>query len=426
MTPYGLSRIAAPTAMVRRVSTFRFVHAADLHLGAPLAGIARADPEVAARFAAASREAFSDLVSRAIEAGAALFVIAGDLYDGEWKDASIGLFFAREISRLDRAGIRVAMVKGNHDADSVVTRAIGLPESVVQFPSRKPATVKLDELRVALHGQSFADRAAPENLAQTYPAPTPGWFNIGLLHTSCGGYAAHETYAPCSVDELRLKAYDYWALGHVHLHETLSKNPWIVFPGCLQGRSVRECGAKGAVLVEVEDGRVASVERMIVDRARFAMVEADVSSASDQAAVLRLIEQAAGSHVADAEGRILAVRVTLTGETPLHLWLAAHRGRIAEEAQAALHRLGADVWLEKLRVSTRPVAVAGAAPETKSLDIAALMAGLEDDPELRGKAGELLQLIAGRLPPSDEPPFAEELGALLEEARALALGRLGA
>ena len=110
--------------------SFTFLHAADLHLGSPFTGLALKNEELALRFAKASRDAFSDLVSRAIEINVAFVVIAGDVYDGDWKDTSIGLFFNREIARLDRAGIRLFLLKGNHDADSVVTRAISLPESV--------------------------------------------------------------------------------------------------------------------------------------------------------------------------------------------------------------------------------------------------------------------------------------------------------
>jgi DNA repair exonuclease SbcCD nuclease subunit len=84
--------------------SFTFLHASDLHLGSPLIGLALKDGEVAKRFAAASREAFSDLVTRAVELKVAFVVIAGDVYDGEWKDTSIGLFFNREIARLDRVG----------------------------------------------------------------------------------------------------------------------------------------------------------------------------------------------------------------------------------------------------------------------------------------------------------------------------------
>ncbi|WP_020179187.1 DNA repair exonuclease [Methylopila sp. M107] len=412
------------------MTAFRFVHAADLHLGSPFAGLARADATVAERFATASRDAFSELVRRTIEAEAAFMVIAGDVYDGEWRDNSIGLFFARELARLERAGVSVVLLKGNHDAASVVTKTIRLPESTLEFPSRKPGTLRLGALKVALHGQSFADRAAPDNLAAAYPPPVDGWFNIGVLHTSCGGYAAHERYAPCAPEELRLKGYDYWALGHVHDFEVLGRDPWIVFPGNLQGRSVRECGEKGAAIVEVEDGRVVSVERVIVDRARWASLTVDVTGAADEAAALRLVEQAVAPVAHEAEGRLVALRLTLSGATRLHGAFAADQRRLADEVQAAAQRVDADVWLEKLKLATSPPAAAGdVAPELKSLDLAALVDGLDGDPDVVARARELVGAIAAKLPPqagSEEGALDGDIASLLADARALALGRLGA
>ena len=76
---------------------FRFLHAADLHLGSPFLGLAQKDEDVAARFAKASRSAFEDLVTKALEEDVAFAVIAGDIFDGEWKDASIGLFLQSAI-----------------------------------------------------------------------------------------------------------------------------------------------------------------------------------------------------------------------------------------------------------------------------------------------------------------------------------------
>lgn len=412
------------------MSAFRFVHAADLHLGSPFAGLARASSEVAERFALASREAFSELVRRTIEAEAAFMVIAGDVYDGEWKDSSIGLFFARELAKLDRAGIPVVLLKGNHDAASVVTRTITLPDSVRQFSDKKPETIRLDHVRVALHGQSFAERAASERLALAYPDAAPGWFNIGVLHTCGEGSAAHAPYAPCTVQELSLRGYDYWALGHVHEHAVLCEDPWVVFPGNLQGRSVRECGPKGAVMVEVADGRVTSVERMIVDGARWAHLSVDLDGVDDEAALLGRIMDAAAPVASEAEGRLVAARLTLSGRTRLHDALMRDRARMAMEAQAALQRIESEFWLEKLKLQTsgddaRP----GVAPELKSFDLAALVDGLVDDPEVIARADEIVAAITKRLPAGlgdDEASLAGELPALLAEARAVALAKAGA
>lgn len=45
-------------------------------------------------------------------------VIAGDLYDGDWPDFNTGPFFCSEMGRLQRAGITVFVLFGNHDAES--------------------------------------------------------------------------------------------------------------------------------------------------------------------------------------------------------------------------------------------------------------------------------------------------------------------
>src|ERR1035437_1743022 len=161
--------------------SFSFLHAADLHLGSPFSGLTLKDEAVAKRFAAASREAFSSLVETAINAKVAFVVIAGDVYDGEWKDASIGLFFNREVARLERAGIPVFLLKGNHDAESVVTKAISLPDSVHQFPTTKAKTFQIEDIKVALHGRSFTDRAVTENYALAYLPPLRPSLSIGTV-----------------------------------------------------------------------------------------------------------------------------------------------------------------------------------------------------------------------------------------------------
>ena len=408
--------------------SFTFLHAADLHLGSPFLGLTLKDEDVAKRFAAASREAFSNLVTHAIELKVAFVVIAGDVYDGEWKDTSIGLFFNRELSRLDRAKIPVFLVKGNHDAESVVTKTISLPDSVRQFPSNKATTHRIDELKVAVHGRSFPDRAVPENYALTYPDPDAGWFNIGVLHTSCDGRPPHAVYAPCTADDLARRGYQYWALGHAHEYEEVSRDPWIVFPGNLQGRHVRECGPKGAVLVEVADGHVRSVERLILDRARWANVGIDLSGIDNENTALRTIEDAIRPAADQADGRLLAVRVRLEGTTQLHRRLNADLRRFADEVQAAAQRCHEDVWLERLRVETRDVEKpSGVDASLLPIDLAAALNEIEKEPGARSAAADLVATIAGKLPAgiaTDEKALDQDLDALLAAARDTVLGRI--
>jgi DNA repair exonuclease SbcCD nuclease subunit len=318
------------------------------------------------------------------------------------------------------------MIKGNHDAASVVTKSITLPDSVRDFPTRKADTHRLEHLRVAVHGRSFQDRAVEENLALTYPAPVPGWFNIGLLHTSCAGSPYHATYAPCSVADLTGRGYDYWALGHVHDYAELASDPWVVFPGNLQGRSIRECGPKGAVAVEVADGRVTALRRLVVDQARWALVEVDLSEAAEERAALDLIEAAIRPAAEAAEGRLLAIRVRLSGETALHGHLVAERDTFLEEVQAAAHRAHEDVWLEKVRFDTTPPA-RRERPDLGGLDPAALLHQLDRDPDFQARARELVSGLLDKMPAgldAEEPILEGEFEALCAEAEAMVLSRL--
>lgn len=405
--------------------SFQFVHAADLHLGSPLSGLAGRDADLARRLAAAGRTAFEDLVSFAIARKVAFVVVAGDIYDGDWSDASIGLFFARQVGRLDRAGIPVVMVRGNHDAESVITKSITLPDCVHVFPANRATTHRIEALRVAIHGRSFPNRAVEENLSLSYPSAVPGWFNLGVLHTSCTGHAAHATYAPCSIPDLARRGYEYWALGHIHEYQELSRDPWIVFPGNLQGRSVRECGPRGAVLVTVEDGRVAGVERHVFDRARFERLSVDLSAVAEVPAAHGRIEAALRPLGEVAASRLVLVRVHLTGESAAHDRLCADRDELAAEVQAAAHRVHEEIWLERLKVETRRPRMA-VPSATATIDPTALMADLDRDPEFRARAQAALAEIVRRMPSgvAEEAGIEGEFEALCAEAQALVLGRL--
>ncbi len=402
---------------------FQFLHAADLHLGSPLLGLAQKDGDVAARFARASREAFEDLVTRALEEEIAFAVIAGDVFDGDWRDASIGLFFNRQLARLANRGVPTYFLRGNHDADSVVTRSLTWPDGVVEFSTRRPETHRLEELRVALHGRGFPRREVAENYAVDYPEPVPGSFNIGVLHTACGR-AGHENYAPCTAAELAARGYDYWALGHVHTFEIVSRDPWIVYPGNLQGRSVRECGERGAVVVDVADGRVDAVRRVATDRARWAEVVVDAEAHDDEASLMRAVEAAVRPHADGAEGRMLAVRVSFAGVTPLHARLLAD-AELRDKTEAAAQRCGDDVWLERLRVATTQPARRVDEAALAGLDLAAALEASAGDAALREAVEALIGTVRARLPGGmgEDLGTALDLESVLAEARALTLGR---
>ncbi len=336
--------------------SFKFLHAADIHLDSPLVGLAAYEGAPAERLRAATREAFVNVINLAIEEEVAFVVIAGDLYDGSWKDYNTGLYFSKQMGRLREKGIPVYLIDGNHDAESVMTRALKLPDNVQKFSARKAETFRIDELQVALHGRSFAKRAEEGNLVSGYPEPVAGWFNIGVLHTSLEGNAQHATYAPCSAAELRAKGYQYWALGHVHERRVVSENPHIVFAGNPQGRHIRETGPRGVTLVEVSDDEAVSLEHRCTDVLRWHRLEADVSEAEDFESALVLARRALEKLIDDdADGLPAAVRVELTGRTAAHGYLVGREGLLRQEILSHAAELDGDaMWIEKVRVRTAP------------------------------------------------------------------------
>lgn len=333
---------------------FKFVHAADIHLDSPLRGLARYEGAPVERIRTATRQAFNNLVDVTLAEEADFLLIAGDLYDGDWKDYNTGLFFAAQMSKLREAGVKVFVVAGNHDAASQISRQLCMPDNVVRFSARKPQTVVLEDLGVAVHGQGFPKGAVTEDLSLAYPQAVPGFFNIGMLHTSLNGREGHEPYAPCTIEGLLTRGYDYWALGHVHRREVLCQDPFIVFPGNIQGRHIRETGAKGCTVVGVEDGRVSAVEHRDLDVLRWVVHDLDVTGASSPEEVVEMLGSAVKEQLDQSDGRPLAVRLHIVGMCRAHSRLMRETDRwVNEMRMVATDFSGGNVWLEKIAIQTR-------------------------------------------------------------------------
>ena len=268
-----------------------------------------------------------NLVAETIAAKAAFLLICGDIFDGEWRDVSTGHFFARELGRLERAGIPTFIVKGNHDAESQIVKGLALPQerAHLRLPRSRDRRDRFAARRAAW--QKLWPRLVGGEFLASYPARREGYINIGLLHTALDGSRGHESYAPCTLEELKRFGYDYWALGHVHAAEIVARDPFIVYPGNIQGRHAREIGAKGAMRVSVEEGRIVDVSPLALDAARWAQAKVDVVSCRDEAEVVTRIEAAMRAEHERCEGRPVALRITLQGATTLTCRLVAERER---------------------------------------------------------------------------------------------------
>ena len=408
----------------------RFLHVADPHIDSPLEGLAAREDAPTALIRSATRRAFENMVQLAIAERVSFIVIAGDLYDGDWRDYSTGLFFKAQMLQLQRHGIPVYLISGNHDAASVITRRLTLPENVHPFSTRTAETKEVPGTPVVIHGRGFPDRAVTENLALEYPHAIPGRFNIGLLHTSLTGSPEHDSYAPCSVADLMSRGYDYWALGHIHQPTVISENPWIVFPGNCQGRHARECGPRGCCLVTISPQlTVHSVARHDLDVMRWEQIGIDVAGVTTPEEVERSLASALRTAVHAAEGRLLAARLTFTGATPLHNDFHRHPDTWLASAMATALEFGSDaLWLEKIIFRTSPVIDPAALAQRDTLTASLLsdLAKAASQPlTLPADCTDMLQLLPGELRDDllrDTAP--ENKAALMADVQAIILASL--
>ncbi|WP_043145702.1 metallophosphoesterase family protein [Sphingobium xenophagum] len=386
------------------------MHAADIHLDSPLRGLSRYEGLPEEDIRGATRAAFDNLIQRALDEEVDFVVIAGDLFDGDWKDMGTGLYFARAMGRLAQADVPVFLLSGNHDAESVLTRSIPWPDNVKLFGTRRPETHVLPEFAVAVHGQSFATPAVTDNLVLAYPDVVEHHFNIGVLHTALAGRQGHAAYAPCSLEDLRSKHYDYWALGHVHEHEVVSEDPYVVFPGNTQGRTIRETGPKGAVIVTVEDAQIVTIEHVELDVLRWAHVEVDCTGATTDAVASLMRASLLSTWQADAAGLPLVARVSLTGETADVG--AFHDGvsSIRDDARAVAASISPDLFIERVKVLVGPPAQ----PQQIRIgdDLSSLIGQAATDPELAALLAEDLApfMLATQTAIGQSPDDADDEG----------------
>ncbi|WP_394827463.1 exonuclease SbcCD subunit D [Pendulispora albinea] len=392
----------------------KFVHAADLHIDSPLRGLTRYEGAPLERARRATREALERVVGLCLEERADFLVLAGDVFDGDWKDIGTGLFFVSQLARLRETGCRVLLLRGNHDFE--LTKNLSYADHVFEFAAagagsaaskRGKYTHLFEEEGVAFHGVSYAQKKTDKSLLPLYAPPVPGLLNVGVLHTNATGSRDHAAYAPCTVAELVGHGYDYWALGHVHSHLVLHRDPWVVYPGNTQGRSVRELGAKGCVLVEVSGERSLELRFVPTDTMRYFIEPVALEPEDDTSALFDKVRRVLDDVAGRAQGTLAAVRLEIRGASRAHGAIVAERETILGQIRADAIDRGGDVWLEKVKLLTTPAQSIEALRAAKGL-VAELLTWTE---RLRGEDAETER--QGLLRSLE--PLKKKLGRELEE-----------
>lgn len=236
----------------------RFIHTADLHLDSPFKGLQYLPKSIFKRIQESTFSAFTKIVDSAISMNVDFVLICGDLYDGEDRSIKAQARLRRQMERLQTAGIEAFVLYGNHDHLGGNWTTIEMPPNVHLFSSEveMKSYISKDGVKVHIYGFSYPERHVKEKRIDDYKKIDGADLHIGMLHGHCeGSSTAHQPYAPFSISDLIEKKLDYWALGHIHKQQVLhtEHNPYIVYPGNIQGRHKKESGKKGCLAVELSE-----------------------------------------------------------------------------------------------------------------------------------------------------------------------------
>lgn len=308
----------------------RILHLADVHLDTAFEGRSAALRD---HLRGALRTAFERAVDCAIDEDVHAVLLAGDLFDDDRLSVATEAFLVDQVQRLDDAGIDTVYVTGNHDPGGSGFRAakIDWPDRFHYVDDRSPTTIELtgpnDDRRATVVAAGHVDAHEDANLAARFPEAEGPEPTIGLLHahvTTARQVEAHDRYAPCTTDDLRAPGYDYWALGHIHTRQQVDEQANAWYPGNLQGRSPRETGARGGLLVTLDGSPSPDVEFRSFAPTRWEHLPLDdLEDVETVQALVQRTQNAYRNVAREAPATDWLLRVTLRGPCPLADDLAA-------------------------------------------------------------------------------------------------------
>lgn len=383
--------------------SIRFIHTADLHLGAPFSGLRTQSPRWANTLLTAIPTAFQRMIDVAITEAVDFVIIAGDIFDSARPSYADFALFMNGLQQLAAADIPVYCCTGNHDPLSSWSAEYGtLPSNTHLFSVETPsfftfikggdgrdrhdrrddagdgvrgahnaasapsvpgahnAASASDPIRVVLGGRGYYARSFPQdrdvsegitwaNCCEALPGSYEPDFTIGVIHT---GLNIDPTRSPVEPRELMRRGLDYWACGHIHQKVLIPPDaPVIAFSGCPQGRAIQETGDHGILLVTLSDDEPNRVEFIPTAPVVWQRFEVDVSSCETITQIQEKIQATQFALNARSHAQHMICRVRLTGTTALHAQLT---DQVREDMRHALNDSYDFFFIDAITGATRP------------------------------------------------------------------------
>lgn len=310
----------------------RLLHLADIHIGTKFSNKRE---DVRKILKKSVLKAFESSVNYAIREKLDCVLIAGDLFDGGEIPFQGEFGFLSLIERLEKSNINVFYTTGNHDPykNNDLFERLKTYKYIHPFYRSHPETVSIvtasgETLHVTSAGHD--QPSINENIIKDFPSKFSGGIHIGIGHTmvaAVSGKVEHGNYMPCTLEDLKSKGYDYFALGHIHKSMTLDDEERIRYAGNIQGRHYKETGSKGGYLVELSEEYITS-KFIPFHEVEWLQKTVGLTKSSESVYdVVKAVEEALGDEIPQNIKWI--GRVHLEGESPLF-----HRLRQGDELEA--------------------------------------------------------------------------------------------
>lgn len=262
----------------------RFLHTADLHLGAELSLIGAKAQERKTEMLLCLEKIFR--LCR--ENTAQLLLIAGDLFENNSAACALCDHFFRCVK--DNPDLTVVFAAGNHDpltADSPFLNA-KLPENLIVLGTEDEC-VELQHLPVRISGRSFKSVYSKGSSAFSLPVPHDEKINIMVMHADLGSDAS-SGYNPINRLFIETSGMDYIALGHVHSFSGVEKcgKTHYCYPGTPEPHGFDETGIKGVVVGEFS-GKDLKYQFVPTSIRTYETVKIDISQAENSANAAEII-----------------------------------------------------------------------------------------------------------------------------------------
>ncbi|WP_422122712.1 exonuclease SbcCD subunit D [Planococcus sp. X10-3] len=328
------------------MAPIRFIHTADLHLGSPFTGISGLASAQRKGFADTVYQAFDTLIDYAVREAPDFMLIAGDIYDGEDRTLRAQYKFQQGMERLHLAGIPVIISHGNHDHLGGSWSRFDLPDNVHVFDDKVTShSFIVSGKTVTVTGFSYGERHVKEARINEFPTTQDASaYHIGMLHGSMDGDSSHAVYAPFKKEQLLSKNYHYWALGHIHLRQILHNDPYIVYPGNIQGRHRKETGPKGFYDVRLE-GAETHMEFIRSSAVCFDVLDVSCKGIMHMNELIDACVEAVAQYTAENDAVMAVLHLMDLDEQSSELLADVPEDALLEAIQEAVESSSAEAWI---------------------------------------------------------------------------------